>query len=55
MDIQQASGRDVRSKKDWSELFIYDSSFETILQRYRHKLKPWFLKRIIRVSNGRPV
>jgi len=54
-DVEQASGRDVRSLNDWSELFIYDSSFETILQRYRTKLKHWFLKRIIRVSNGRPV
>lgn len=49
IDIQQASGRDVRNKNDWSEMIIYDSSFETILSRYRHKLKPWFLKRIVRV------
>ncbi len=45
-DLEQASGRATRSKDDWSEMFIYDSSFATVFTKYGKYLKPWFKQRM---------
>jgi Rad3-related DNA helicase len=45
-DIEQASGRATRSKEDWSEMFIFDSSFGDLLKRYNKCFKQWFKARV---------
>lgn len=45
-DIEQSSGRATRTKDDWSEMFIYDSSFATVFTKYNKYLKPWFKERM---------
>ncbi len=45
-DIEQASGRATRSIDDWSEMFIFDSSFATVFTKYNKFIKPWFKDRM---------
>lgn len=50
-DIEQASGRATRSKEDWSEMFIFDSSFATMFTKYHKFIKPWFKGRLKFIQN----
>lgn len=45
-DIEQSSGRATRSLDDWSEMFIFDSSFATMYTKYNKYIKTWFKKRL---------
>jgi len=50
-DIEQASGRATRSVDDYSEMFIYDSSFATMFTKYGKYMKPWFRQRMVFIQN----
>ena len=45
-DLEQSSGRATRTKEDYSEMFIYDSSFATMFTKYGKYMKPWFKQRM---------
>lgn len=49
-DIEQASGRATRDMADWSEMFIFDSSFATMFTKYNKFIKPWFKQRMKFIS-----
>ncbi len=46
-DIEQASGRDVRSEEDESEMFIWDGSFAAMYLKYNKHIKQWFKDRVV--------
>ncbi len=50
-DIEQASGRATRDFDDYSEMFIFDSSFANIITKYYKFIKPWFKARLKFVQN----
>jgi Rad3-related DNA helicase len=51
LDILQASGRCTRSREDWSELFIFDSSFDYLYKSFNRYFKPWFKDRMNNITN----
>lgn len=46
-DLEQASGRPVRSEDDWAETWIYDGSFGNMYLKYNKYIKKWFKDRMV--------
>lgn len=49
-DMEQASGRATRSMDDFSEMFIFDSSFANVFIKYNKFMKKWFIQRLKFIS-----
>lgn len=47
MRIVQASGRAVRSEKDFADTYILDAGFSTILEKYKYMIPEWYQEAIL--------